>query len=240
MNVFVTIQDGSYILQPAGYAACIILLLAVLLSICILRHKEESLLHDSLSARDHRHTTPDKKNSRPMRTRELVICSASAALAMVTSFIKFVSLPYGGSITLFSMLFITLTGYFFGWKSGIMTGIAYGILSFIVNPYIYAPAQLLLDYPLAFGALGLSGIFRNRRHGLVLGYSFGVAMRYMFHVISGYIFFAAYAPDNLNPVIYTLGYNLTYILPEMILTILILCIPSVHKSIAKIRRQLTA
>lgn len=217
MNLFITIQDGEYLLRSAGYAVCIFLLLAVLLSI---------------------RTFSSKKIPHPMRTRELVFCSASVALAVVTSFIKFVSLPAGGSITLFSMLFITLTGYFFGWKTGITAGIAYGILSFIINPYIFAPLQLLLDYPLAFGALGLSGIFRNHRHGLVTGYLFGVMGRYLFHVLSGYVFFAANAPEHVNPLIYTLGYNLTYILPEMILTVIVLCIPAVHKSITGLRRQL--
>lgn len=111
------------------------------------------------------------------------------ALAMVTSFMKIVSLPFGGSITLFSMLFICLIGYVYGVRAGVMTGVAYGMLQLITGPYIFAPLQVLLDYPLAFGALGLSGLLSNKKHGLVTGYVVGVAGRYLCHVISGYIFF---------------------------------------------------
>lgn len=218
MNLFVLSKNGEYILQPAGYAAAVILLLAVLLSICAFRKG---------------------KVTKPMRTRELVFCSVCIALATVTSFIKFASLPYGGSVTLFSMLFISMTGYFFGLKTGLTAGAAYGILSFIISPYIYAPVQLLLDYPLAFAALGLSGLFSRKKHGLIIGYIVGVTGRYIFHVISGYVFFAAYAPDNMDPMVYTLAYNLTYILPEMIITVIILCIPTVQKSFSQLKQQLT-
>ena len=159
------------------------------------------------------------------------------ALAIVTSFIKFASLPFGGSITLFSMLFICLIGYVYGVKAGIMTGVAYGILQFITEPYIYAPLQVLLDYPLAFGALGLSGLFSNKKHGLVAGYVAGVLGRYLCHVFSGYIFFASYTPEGMNPVVYTLGYNATYILPELIVTVVILYLPPVLGAIGQVKRQ---
>ena len=135
------------------------------------------------------------------------------------------------------MLFITIIGYFYGAKTGLITGAAYGVLQLITGPYIYAPLQVLLDYPLAFGALGLSGFFCRRKHGLVIGYIVGVIGRYICHVISGYVFFAEYAPEGMNPMIYTLGYNLTYILPEMIVTAVLLCIPVVAKAIGQVKKQ---
>lgn len=209
-------ENYEYILQPAGYALLVFLLLALLLCIRVLGRKE---------------------TVRQVKTKQLVFCSVSIALATVASFIKLASLPFGGSITLFSMLFVSLIGYFYGAKTGLITGIAYGILQLITGPYIYAPLQVLLDYPLAFGALGLSGFFQNKKHGLVIGYVAGVVGRYLCHVISGYIFFAEYAPEGMNPFLYTLGYNLTYILPEMLLTIVVLYTPAVCRAVGQVKKQ---
>lgn len=97
------------------------------------------------------------------RVKQLTFCALCIALGVVTSYIKFASLPFGGSITLFSMLFVALPGYLFGVRAGIVTGAAYGILQFLIEPYVAAPIQILLDYPLAFGALGLSGLFRTKK-----------------------------------------------------------------------------
>lgn len=69
-----------------------------------------------------------------------------------------------------------------------LTGAAYGVLQLLIEPYIYFPLQVLVDYPLAFGALGLSGCFSKSKHGLVKGYLCGVLARYVFAVISGWLF----------------------------------------------------
>lgn len=219
MSLFLTYSAESeeYLLKPAGYAALILLFAAILAGI-------------------HFMSKPVSKSG-PVRTRRLVTCAAAMALAMVTSFIKLASLPFGGSITLFSMLFICLIGYIYGLKTGLMTGVAYGILQFITGPYIYAPLQVLLDYPLAFGALGLAGLFSNKKYGLIAGYLLGVLGRYICHVISGYVFFGAYAPEGMNPMVYTLGYNATYIVPEAAATVIVLCVPAVAKAIGRIKRQ---
>lgn len=219
MSYFLTYsaEDAEYILKPAGYLAVLLLLAAVFFGF-------------QFFSKSH-----DKTNSQ--KTRQMVYCGGAMALSLVTSFIKFASLPYGGSITLFSMMFICLIGYVYGLKTGIMTGVAYGILQFIMGPYIYAPVQVLLDYPLAFGALGLSGLFSNKKHGLVIGYITGVLGRYAFHVISGYVFFASYTPEGTNALLYTLGYNATYIIPELILTVIILYMPPVWKAIGQVKRQ---
>ncbi len=172
-----------------------------------------------------------------LNVKRLVYCAIAIALATVTSFMKLTSLPFGGSITLFSMLFICLIGYLYGLKTGFMTGMAYGILQLIMDPYIYVPVQVLLDFPLAFGALGLSGLFWKSRYGLVKGCVAGMMGRYLCHVISGYVFFAEYSPVGMNPMLYTLGYNLTYILPEMIATLILISIPSVVKALNQVKRM---
>ena len=80
----------------------------------------------------------------------------AVALAVVTSMIKIVKLPMGGSVTLFSMFFITLIGYWFGVKTGILMAVGYGILQMLIDPYIINVYQMFLDYIFGFGALGLS------------------------------------------------------------------------------------
>ncbi|MCI8950799.1 MAG: energy-coupled thiamine transporter ThiT [Lachnospiraceae bacterium] len=209
-------EKCEYILQPGGYLLLAAILLALLVSIRIFGAKSGQ--------------------SKP-GTKCLVFCSTSIALAMVTSFIKLASLPYGGSITLFSMLFISLIGYFYGAKTGIITGIAYGILQLITDPYIYSPLQVLLDFPLAFGALGLSGLFPKTKRGFMVGYTASVLGRYLCHVLSGYIFFAEYAPEGMNALVYTFLYNLTYILPELVATIILLSIPAAAKAVTQIKQQ---
>lgn len=175
-----------------------------------------------------------KTNSQPMTAKELTFCAAALALAYVTSFIKFASLPFGGSVTLFSMFFICLIGYTYGLKVGLTAGVAYGMLQMAFGGYIYHPVQALFDYPLAFGALGLTGIFARKPKGLIPGYIVGTISRYLMHVVSGYIFFKSYAPENMNPFIYTVLYNMTYILPEMIATVAVLSIPAVSKGIHQV------
>ena len=84
---------------------------------------------------------------------------AIALATVICVAIKLPSLPNGGSVTLFSMLIICLIGYWYGPKVGIIAAITFGILQFIVGPYVVHPLQVILDFPLAFGALGLSAFF---------------------------------------------------------------------------------
>lgn len=171
-------------------------------------------------------------------TKQLVFSGVAMALGLITSeFIPTISLPMGGSITIFSMLFIVLIGYMFGIKAGLMSGLAYGMLQFVIDPKFYSIPQLICDYPLAFGALGLSGLFHNKQHGLTLGYIAGVLGRYFFAFLSGWIFFGYYAPEGTPAVIYSLGYNLTYILPEAVLTLIVLQLPPVKNGLAQLKRM---
>ena len=89
--------------------------------------------------------------------------------------------------------------------------------------------QLVVDYILAFGALGLSGLFTNAKYGLIKGYLAGVVGRYVFAVISGWIFFGEYAWEGWAPLPYSLAYNGCYIFAEAAITIIILAIPAVRQ-----------
>ena len=92
-------------------------------------------------------------------TKQLVFSSSAIALAMVASMVKLFEMPMGGSVTLLSMLFIVLIGYWFGPYAGLMTAIAYGLLQFILEPIFYTLPQMLTDYPLAFSLFYSKGFF---------------------------------------------------------------------------------
>ena len=179
-----------------------------------------------------------RKESKPLSTKQLVFSAAAMALGIVTSMIKFFDLPMGGSITLFSMLFIVLIGYRYGPTVGIMTAVAYGLLQFVIEPVFYSVPQMIVDYPLAFGALGLSGFFQNSKHGLIKGYILGVLGRYVFAFLSGLLFFAAYAEGSgMSAPVYSLAYNGFYLIPEAIVTLIIIAIPAVDKALKHVKKM---
>jgi thiamine transporter len=183
-----------------------------------------------------------KDDKTTFKTKPLVFSAMAIALGYVTSLLKFFDLPMGGSITLCSMLFIVLIGYWYGLRSGIVAAIAYGLLQLITNPYVILPAQLIVDYILAFGALGLSGLFSKAKNGLVKGYIVAVLGRYLFAFISGYMFFGEYASyyDMNSEALYSLAYNGMYLIPEAIITIIVISIPPVAKGLARIKDMATS
>ena len=182
-------------------------------------------------------TNSIKGRSASSAVKKLVFSAMGIALAMVTSYIKIWDMPMGGSVTLLSMLFICLIGYWFGTGYGLLTGAAFGILQFIVDPYMLSFLQVLFDYPLAFGALGLSGLFRNRKYGLQIGYAVGVLGRFVFSTLSGVFFFASYAPEGMNPWVYSSLYQGSYLGAEGIVTLIILSIPVVSKALNRVKGQ---
>lgn len=168
----------------------------------------------------------------------LAVAGVCIALAYVLSFIKIFSAPLGGSVTLLSMFFICVIGYFYGWKYSLAAALAYGILQFVQKPEIYTPLQVIIDYGCAFTALGISGFFRNQKYGLQLGYLAGVTGRFIFSTLSGFVFFGEYAPEGWNPLIYSICYNGSYIYIEAAITLIILAVPAVSKAINRVKNTL--
>ncbi|WP_296730511.1 energy-coupled thiamine transporter ThiT [Anaerovibrio sp.] len=136
----------------------------------------------------------------------------------------------GGTVTPCSMLFIAIIGHIYGLRTGILTGIAFGILQFMFFPYILSIPQVIVDYILAFGALGLSGLVKNTPDKLIWAYLIGCCGRLFFAVISGCLFFAYYAPEYYNSAfLYSLAYNFSYIAAEAALTVIFISLPPVKK-----------
>ena len=181
-----------------------------------------------------------RKTGRKITTQQIAFSAAAMALGLVLSNFKLFKMPMGGSITLCSMLFLTLIGYWYGLKAGIMSGVAYGMLQLIIDPYVLSIPQMLCDYPLAFGALGLSGLFCDKRHGLLKGYIAGVLGRFAFSFLSGYVFFYYYAPEGMNPVLYSLGYNGGYLGAEALVTLAVIAIPAVAKALMQVKSMALA
>ncbi len=178
-----------------------------------------------------------QNSTKKIAVRQLTFSAMAMALAMLLSNVKLLDLFAGGSATLCSMFFITLIGYFYGVGAGLLTGLAYGLLQFVIDPVFYTLPQLLVDYPLAFGALGLSGLFSNRKWGLQAGYVVGILGRFVFSWFSGILFFASYAESyHMPPALYSFYYNGSYIAVEGVITLIIISLPPVRKGLDAIRR----
>jgi len=159
----------------------------------------------------------------------------SVALAAVLGFIK-IPLPhllYGGSVSL-EALPLFVVAFRHGGRVGLVAGSVYGLIDFLLKPIIVHPIQVFLDYPLAFGLLGLGGGWLGgdrsrmgasdwglRLRGLV-GILTGNGLRFLVHFISGMVFFASYAPEGQPIWLYSLTYNASYLIPQIVFHILLL------------------
>lgn len=180
------------------------------------------------------------EKNRTFSARRLAYCAMAVALAYVTSFIKPFELPYGGSVTLLSMLFIVLVGNWYGVKTGVLVGFAYGVLQFLQEPYFLSLFQVCCDYVLAFAALGLSGLFRKRKNGLLIGYIAAVLVRGFFHSLGGYLYWMDYMPENFPQslrTLYPIIYNYSYLLAEGVITVIIIRLPAVSNALERIRKS---
>lgn len=218
MSWFVNVDEKGYHLTSDGIFSISLIVIILLMILFFNKNKKEN--------------SCGKWNA-----KKLAFCAISISFATVTSFISLFTLPFGGSVTMFSMLFICLTGYFYGHRVGIISGLAFGLMNLIFKPYIVHPIQLILDYILAFSALGISGFFVNSKNGLVKGYLAGVLGRYLFSILSGWIFFGEYAWEGYASLPYSIVYNGAYLSIEAVLTILVIRIPIVYKGINRIKEM---
>ena len=166
-------------------------------------------------------------------THMLVYASACIALSFVLSYIRLYRLPQGGSITPGSMLPIMIFAYIFGPVPGVLAGIAYGFLQYIQGGSIIHWIQFIMDYPVAFGLLGLAGLYRKN---LAVSCIIGVFGRFLMHFLTGIVFFSEYAGGQ-PAVLYSLGYNGSYLLVELIICMVLASLPQIRSMVRSLQND---
>ena len=183
-------------------------------------------------------------------------------LAMVCALIPFLNLPFGGGFTVASMLPVVIISYMYGMKWGFFSAAIYSVIQVVMDLYLgkgstlialfmpnsedymgigAAIAILIIDYLVAYTLLGFGGAFRkmkNKTLALTLGVVLALSLRYLAHIVSGYIFYGAWAEwffsqenfyaiggwilehfsGNALAVIYSIFYNGLYMIPEIVIT----------------------
>lgn len=226
MSLFFNSEDGYYSLTRTGTIFFMVIIALLVISIAFLVKREAE--------------AEKSQKKKIFSTKQLAFSAAAIALGFITSYIKIVHMPWGGSITLCSMLFVTLIGYWYGPAIGLTAGFAYGLLQFVQTgaSYILSPTQACMDYILAFASLGLSGLFYRKANGLIKGYLFAIFMRGLFHTIGGYLYWMDYMPESFPQslaAIYPIAYNYSFILAEGFITIVILLLPPVKSAMARVK-----
>ena len=163
-----------------------------------------------------------------MNKKVMMLCESAVmiALATVLSFVK-IEWPFGGSITICSMLPILLIAYRYNVAWGCFTGVVYGLIQLLLgmSNFAYATSGLavvmiaLFDYLVAFGAIGFGGLFKkmkNQAVGLCIGAILAGFLRFVCHFISGVTVWGGFAED-MPAWLYSLTYNGVYMLPETII-----------------------
>ena len=164
------------------------------------------------------------------KTRILVECALMIAVGTVLSNIKFFTLPNGGSVTALSMLPFVLVSFRHGIKWGLFTGLVNGCLQMLLGFYapptptfLYFVGEVLLDYILAFMALGLAELFarpfKNRMVGVAVGTFAAGFLRFLCSFLSGVLIWGNLS-DGIGAWTYSLVYNGSYMLPETLLTLI--------------------
>ena len=220
MSYFISHEDGVYAFTKAGCVLLVILLVAIIILAAFLL---------------------DRKNTK-YSIKQIVFTGVCLALAFALSFVRVINMPLGGSVTLCSMFFVCLVGYFYGPKMGIVAGLAFGFLQLTQDggKYMLTPFQVGCDYIFAFMALGVAGFFYKKKNGLLIGYIVAALLRGVFHSIGGYLYWMDGMPDSFPAnlkFLYPVAYNYAYILPELIVTVVIICIPAFRKAVDKVKNM---
>ncbi|MFH1571146.1 MAG: energy-coupled thiamine transporter ThiT [Gemmatimonadota bacterium] len=166
--------------------------------------------------------------SSPPDPRTVAELAVAVALAAVLSLVR-IRMPhllYGGSVSLqaLPLLAVALRR---GTRAGMVGGAAYGFVDFLIGPYYVHPIQVLLDYPVAFGALGLAALPARARWlspgaAATLGVILASAARLTAHFLSGIVYFADLAPEGVAAWKYSLGYNASYVVPEAAISLVLI------------------
>jgi len=163
-----------------------------------------------------------------VKTKKLTVSALMLALSTVLSFCVIYRLPSGGAVTAASMAPIIILSLMYGTKWGVFSALVYSVLQGVVGFYP-PPVQnfvsflivILFDYVFAFGSLGFASFFGKLFSGKFsasLSAAAVVFLRFLCHLVSGIAIWSVYAPEGQSPFLYSLIYNGSYMLPELIIT----------------------
>jgi putative proton-coupled thiamine transporter YuaJ len=166
----------------------------------------------------------NKKN-----TLILVECAMMIAVSTVLSMFPIYMLPQGGTVTFASMVPLILVSYRHGIKWGMLTGFAHSLLQMIIlfnvppaKTFFAFAGVVMLDYVLSFTLLGTASFFgkafKNRAVSAAVGAASVSFIRFICSFISGILIWGSYAPAGMPVWHYSLIYNGSYMLPELIIT----------------------
>lgn len=160
----------------------------------------------------------------------LAECAVMVALGFVLSLVKIWEMPFGGAVTLVSMLPVCLVSLRHGIKWGLGTAFVYSATqAFVSGAHGWGLSVrvlivcYLLDYIIAFTCLGLAGVFKGKKlPGQILGIILVCFIRFLCHYISGVTIWSSSALESgfTNPYLYSLAYNGLYMLPETVFTVI--------------------
>ena len=202
----------------------------------------------------------NKKRTEALTVSAIMIAFA-VSISAICAVMPFLNLPFGGGFTVASMLPIIIVAYMYGTKWGLITAFTYSVMQMLLGfntvSAFFMPGDsqmvwwraiivLIVDYVIAYTVLGIGGVFREKyetRKAIVLGSILAISLRYLAHIVSGAVFFGAWAEwfftqdgfptwgeailnafsgDALT-VVYSIIYNGTYMIPEIIITAVVAC-----------------
>ncbi len=174
-----------------------------------------------------------QSNAKSQTTRWLVESAIMIAIATVLNeYTKVIPFPFGGGVTICSMLPLVLVSFRFGWKRGLLTAGAFSLLQLIfgldnvqyATSFLMAAGIVLLDYIVPYSAIGLAGLFRRQSWDLRVSYVVAIvitfSLRLLCHFITGWFIWDALWPNEFGMIapIYSIAYNGSYMAGEMALT----------------------
>lgn len=159
------------------------------------------------------------------KTKMLAEAGVMIALSQILSYFKLIQMPQGGTVTPGSMVPIIMFALLWGGKYGITASITYGVLQFTLGgAFSLHPLSIILDYLFGFGVLGIAGFFNKNYSSAIFGTVLAVFLRYLSSFLSGWLVFGSYAPEGKAPWLYSLVYNATYMIPELIITTIVIAL----------------
>ena len=167
-------------------------------------------------------------------THMLINVALMLALTIVLHQLRIFHMPQGGSVTIGGMIPLLFLTYRYGAGIGCLAGFLYGMMNLMQDAFILHPLQVLFDYPLPYMALSLAALFPAHR---MASTALAFLARFFCHIVSGVVFFASYAPAGTSPLVYSLTFNATYLVPECIICFALLKVLPVERLMAAMDRQ---